>query len=41
MNFILMTNCLSRSETAAESQVAAGGEAGDSEGAACNLCATA
>ena len=39
--FLVMTNCLSRSETAAESQVAAGGEARDSEGAACNSYAAA
>ena len=39
--FLVMTNCLSRSETAAESQVAADSEAGDSEDAACNLYAAA
>ena len=37
----MMTNCLSRAEAAAESQVAAGGEAGDSEGAAWDLYAAA
>ena len=41
MNFILMIDLCSRAEVAAKNQVAAGGEAGDSEGAACNLYAAA
>ena len=36
-----MIDLCSRAEVAAKNQVAAGGEAGDSEGAACNLYAAA
>ena len=41
MNFLLMIDLCSRAEVAAKNQVAAGGEAGDSEGAACNLYSAA
>ena len=41
MNVLLMIDLCSRAEVAAKNQVAAGGEAGDLEGAACNLYAAA